>query len=208
MMVVEGLIAMVWAAAGLAIYNTFPDYFNMNPNDVLLVITKHFLGSWMGLITVMAVIILAITSGDTAMRSMRLSLAEMFCIDQKSVQKRIFTCIPLILAIIGLLAWSQASEKSFGQLWNYFAWGNQVLAASTLMAASVWLFKQKKNGYVSLLPGMFMTFIVISYIVWISPSHGGPVGFGAELDTSYIVAAIATLVIGGWVYKRALKKKR
>lgn len=208
MMVVEGLIAMVWAAAGLAIYNTFPDYFNMNPNDVLLVITKHFLGSWMGLITVIAVIILAITSGDTAMRSMRLSLAEMFCIDQKSVQKRILTCIPLILAIIGLLAWSQASEKSFGQLWNYFAWGNQVLAASTLMAASVWLFKQKKNGYVSLLPGMFMTFIVISYIVWISPSHGGPVGFGAELDTSYIVAAIATLVIGGWVYKRALKKKR
>lgn len=208
MMVLEGLIAMIWAAAGLSIYNLFPDYFNVNPNDVLLLITKHFLGSWMGLITVIAVIILAITSGDTAMRSMRLSLAEMFSIDQKSVSNRILTCIPLILAIVGLLAWSHASEKSFGQLWNYFAWGNQVLAASTLMAATVWLFRQKKNGYISLIPGMFMTFIVISYIVWISPSHGGPVGFGAELGTSYIVAGIATLVIGGWVYKRALKKKR
>ena len=208
MMVLEGLIAMIWAAAGLAVYNLFPDYFNVNPNDVLLLITKHFLGSWMGLITVVAVIILAITSGDTAMRSMRLSLAEMFSIDQKSVSKRILTCVPLILAVVGLLAWSQASEKSFGQLWNYFAWGNQVLAASTLMAATVWLFKQKKNGYVSLIPGIFMTFIVISYIVWISPEHGGPVGFGADLEASYIVAGIATLVLGGWVYKRAIKKKR
>jgi len=208
MMVVEGLIAMIWAAAGLAIYNLFPDYFSKNPNTVLLYITQHFLGSYMGIATVLAVIILAITSGDTAMRSMRLSLAEMFSINQKKFSSRLLTSLPLMLIVVGLLAWSQASEKSFGQLWNYFAWGNQVLAASTLMAASVWLFRQRKNGFVSLLPGMFMTFIVLSYIIWISPEHGGPVGFGADLNMSYIIAAIITLVISGWVYRHGKRIKK
>lgn len=205
MMVLEGLIAMIWAAAGLAVYNLMPEYFAKTPTDVLMYVTQHFLGSWMGVITVLAVVILAITSGDTAMRSVRLSLAEMLSIDQKPILNRILTTLPIIICTIGLLAWSQISAETFNHLWNYFAWGNQVLAASTLLAASVWLFRMSKNGFVALLPGMFMAFIVLTYILWISPAHGGPIGFGFNLTLSYGLAGALTIALALWVFFRAKK---
>ena len=193
MMILEGVIAMVWAAAAMAIYNAVPEAFSKNPNTVLIDITRMFLGDYVSIITVVAVIILAITSGDTAMRSVRLSFAEMFSISQKEFSKRILICIPFIVIVAGLLAWSNIDAKSFNNLWNYFAWGNQVLAASTLSAGAVWLFRQKKNGYIALVPAMFMLFIVFCYILWISPAHGGPVGFGLSLNCAYAVSAILTL---------------
>lgn len=82
----------------------------------------------MGGITVIAVVILAVTSGDTAMRSLRLSLAEMAGIGQKSFKNRLLVCAPLIAVVVALLSWSNIDAKSFSHLWNYFAWGNQVLA--------------------------------------------------------------------------------
>lgn len=205
MMVVEGVIAMIWAAAGLAIYNIFPEKMNVNATWVLSDITKYFLGENMGGVTLVGVIILAVTSGDTAMRSLRLSLAEMLDFPQKQFSKRILLCAPLIVLLSLLLAWSNASAQTFNQLWNYFAWGNQVLAASTLSASAVWLYRQGKNGCVALLPAMFMTFIVISYILWISPAHGGPVGCGLDLNVSYALAAIITLVLAAIVRKLGTK---
>lgn len=207
MMVLEGIIAMIWAAGALAIYNLFPETLAMKAPDVLVKITKNFLGEWMGLVTVIGVIILAVTSGDTAMRSLRLSTAEILKIKQKSFAKRLIICLPLMGLVIVLLAWSHASEATFNQLWNYFAWANQVLAASTLIAACVWLFRRKKNAYIALIPGMFMTFIVLSYIIWISPKHGGPVGFGLPLDLAYIIAGIATLALAGLVCFKAKRGK-
>ena len=47
-----------------------------------------------------------------------------------------------------------------------------------------------------------MTFIVISYILWISPEHGGPVGFGLDLNVSYAIAAILTLILASLVRRR------
>ena len=208
MMVLEGLIAMIWAAAGLAVYNLVPEYFQKPPTDVLIYVTQTFLGSWMGPITVLAVVILAITSGDTAMRSMRLSLAEMLSIKQKPILNRFYVTLPLIVLVVGLLAWSQISAKTFNNLWNYFAWGNQVLAASTLLAGSVWLFKANKNGWIALLPALFMAFIVFTYILWISPSHGGPIGFGMGLHCAYITAGILTTLLAIWVYRRGNKVRR
>lgn len=207
MMILEGIIAMIWAAGALAIYNLFPETFAMKAPDVLVKITQYFLGEWMGLLTVIGVIILAVTSGDTAMRSLRLSTAEIFKISQKSLFNRLIVCAPLIILVVGLLAWSNVSQSTFNQLWNYFAWANQVLAASTLMAATVWLFRRGKNPFIALVPGMFMTFIVLSYIVWTSPAHGGPLGFGLELNTSYIVAAVLTALAALFVGVKAVKLK-
>ncbi|MBQ6533638.1 MAG: carbon starvation protein A [Opitutales bacterium] len=208
MMVVEGLIAMIWAAAGLAIYNLSPELFSKNPTEVLIAITSNFLGRYMGPITVLAVVILAVTSGDTAMRSMRLSFAEMLSMSQKPIRNRILVTIPLMVLTAGLLAWSQISAKTFNNLWNYFAWGNQVLAASTLLAAAVWLFRERKNGYIALIPGMFMLFIVLVYIIWISPAHGGPAGFGVSLDYSYAIGGVLTGAIGAWAYMRGKRGHR
>ena len=208
MMVLEGLIAMIWAGAGLAVYNLVPEYFAKAPADVLIYVTQHFLGSWMGAITVLAVVILAITSGDTAMRSMRLSLAEMLSVNQKPILNRFYVTLPLIVLTIFLLAWSQISAKTFGNIWNYFAWGNQVLAASTLLGGAVWLFKARKNGWIAFIPAMFMAFIVFTYILWISPAHGGPIGFGLELNYAYLVGAGLTAILGVWVYMRGRKQDK
>ena len=205
MMVLEGVIAMIWAGAALAIYNKVPALMAENPNLVLAKITEDFLGSWLGKTTVVAVVVLAITSGDTAMRSMRLTLAEMMKIDQKPISKRLAICAPIIAAICCLLWWSNQNAASFGKLWNYFAWGNQVLAASTLAAGAAWLYGLKKQGWIAAVPGAFMTFVVVSYILWTSTAHGGPTGFGLELPLAYALAAVVTVVFIGWSVWRGLR---
>ncbi len=206
-MVVEGIIAMIWAAAGLAMFNLFPELFSEKPTDVLIRSTDHFLGKIFGGITVISVVILAITSGDTAMRSLRLSAAEIFGISQKEISKRILVCVPIIFLCLVILLWSQADAKSFGALWNYFAWSNQVLACSTLFAATAWLYKQRKNFLIALLPAIFMCFIVASFIIWASPKQGAgiPWGLGLDLKIAYILAGIICLVLTYLVFKRVRK---
>ena len=194
MMIAEGVIAMVWAGAALLIYNTFPEFLAMNPNATLSKITTYLLGSGMGTVTVLAVIILAITSGDTALRSTRLSLAELLKIKQASLMNRILICLPLIAIVAGLLWWSNKDAASFAYLWNYFAWGNQVLAASTLMAAAVWLTRRGKQYIIALIPGMFMTFIIVAYILWTSPAHKQAYGFGLPLGLSCAIGAVVAIV--------------
>ena len=190
MMVLEGVIAMIWAAGALAIYNMMPETLAMAPAVVLKVITSTFLGKWMGMLTVVGVVILAITSGDTACRSLRLSLAEMCSVDQKPLRKRILLCLPILLVVSGLLAWSNVSAKSFNYLWNYFAWGNQVLGASMLLAAVAWLKAQGKPVTVALVPGAFMTFIILAFILY-HPT----LGLGMNLQYAYMLAGAGTFVI-------------
>lgn len=201
MMVLEGLIAMVWAAASLAVYNYFlveqgNEYWTKSPIAVLPDITTYFLGSGLGLVTVIAVIILAVTSGDTAMRCMRLTLAEMFKMDQKPILNRFLITAPLILLVTLLLVWSNKDSASFGKLWNYFAWGNQVLAVSTLGAGTVWLAAKKKTVWISAVPCFYMTFIVFSFLLWTSEKHNGPQGVGLDLNLSY---GISFVIAGAYV---------
>ncbi|MBR4750959.1 MAG: carbon starvation protein A [Thermoguttaceae bacterium] len=210
MMVLEGVIAMIWAGAALAVYNAYLDFYpefwtDQTANDVLPIITNIFLGSNVGTVTVLAVVVLAITSGDTAMRSVRLSLAEMLNIDQKPIAKRIAVCLPLIAAISILLFWSNQDKASFGKLWNYFAWGNQVLAASTLGAGCVWLYGRKRAGWISAVPCFYMTFIVVAYILWTSPEHKGPQGLGLDLTLSYLIGLFVSCIFVVWCVVRGKK---
>ena len=208
MMVLEGIIAMIWAAGGIAIYNLFPNLMKMNPNYVLERITTYFLGNAMGIITVIAVIILAVTSGDTALRSLRLSVAEIFKVSQTKFLNRVFIVIPMILLVSLLLLWSAKDAQSFGNIWSYFAWGNQVLAASTLLAGASYLLMQKKNCLIALLPGLFMTFIVVCYILWVSPANtgtNGPWGLGIDLKYAYLHAFEISILIGWLVILRGRK---
>lgn len=202
MMVLEGLIAMIWAGAGLAIYNLFPADMAQDASKVLQHITVYFLGDIAGAFTILGVVILAITSGDTALRSARLALGEMLHVDQKPLSCRLAICLPMLMVVADLLWWSNQSAKTFAILWNYFAWGNQVLAASTLLAATVWLAREGKTRWIALAPAVFMVFIVLCYILWISPAHGGPVGFGLNLQTSYVIAAQMTVMIALWAWWR------
>ncbi|MBO7741115.1 MAG: hypothetical protein J6S21_01045, partial [Victivallales bacterium] len=201
MMVVEGVIGMIWAGAGMAIYNMHPEYMSLEPATVLSHIATHFLGSAVGKIAIIGVVILAITSGDTALRSLRLSISEMLHIPQKPIKNRLGVCSVLLALIVVLIWWSGRSASSFNFLWNYFAWGNQVIAASTLMAASVWLARQGKNCLIALLPGAFMTYIVCAFILWTSSSHAGPFGFGLPLTIANILGVICAVTATCYVWK-------
>lgn len=206
MMVLEGVIAMIWAAGALAVYHLFPEFLVAMPTDTLDKIASHFLGSWVGDITVFAVIVLAVTSGDTALRSLRLSLGEILGVNQKKVVARVLMSLPLILAVSALLAWSNADNEAFGTLWNYFACGNQTLAATTLLACSVYLRRHGKCCWITLLPGAFMTFVVTSFILWTSKEHAnGPLGFGLEIQTAYAIAAAATCAVCFWAWRLGRK---
>ena len=208
MMIVEGFIAMVWSAGALAIYNRFPELIGTDPNGVLAKITNTFLAGNFSLVVVISVIVLAITSGDTAMRSLRLSLAEIFHIDQKPILPRLLVVLPLIAATLGLLIWSNKDGGSFQKLWTYFAWSNQVIAAFALLAGSIWLFAMKRPAFVTVLPGMFITFIVATYILWISPAHGGPVGLGLDLSDAYMLAGFISVCAFAWARVRAAELEK
>ncbi|MBO7483367.1 MAG: carbon starvation protein A [Kiritimatiellae bacterium] len=207
MMIAEGVIAMIWAAAALAIYNTAPENLALAGPKVLGNITTRYLGQWMGGVTVFAIVVLAVTSGDTALRSARLSLAEMFGIDQVKLPTRIMTCTPLILAVALLLWWSNQSAKSFANLWNYFAWGNQMLSATTLMAATVWLVRQGRRAasLVTLIPGMFMTSVIVAFILWTPGTGGQPWGLvpgGLPVGVASAIAAAVSVAFAAFAIRR------
>ena len=166
-------------------------------------------GRLAGKITVAGVIVLAITSGDTALRSTRMALAEMLHINQKPIVNRLAICGVLLVIVALLLAWSNQSAKTFNLLWNYFSWGNQVLAVTTLLAGSVYLANKGWLRLIALVPGLFMLFIVACYILWISPAHGGPVGFGLELPLAKIFAGVivAAAAVAVWVHGNKLNRK-
>ncbi len=210
MMIAEGVIAMIWAAAALAIYNLHPEYLKGDPNEVLGHITTHFLGNWMGGVTVLAVVILAVTSGDTALRSTRLSLAEILGIPQRRLVSRLAICLPLIAVVAALLWWSNSDKGSFDKLWKYFAWGNQVLSATTLMACSVWLLRNGKGipaTLVALIPGMFMTTVVVSFSRWTTSAyHGQPYGFGVPLKLAIGIGAATSIVFAVYAVVRGRSK--
>jgi carbon starvation protein CstA len=162
----------------------------------------------MGGVTIFAIVVLAVTSGDTALRSARLSIAEMFSIDQVNLVRRIVTCIPLVAVVSLLLWWSNQNAKSFNNLWNYFAWGNQMLSATTLTAATVWLVRQGRrfSALVTLVPGMFMTMVVTSFILRTPGTGGQPWGLvpgGLRLDIAVALSALVAVLVAVFVCIRA-----
>ena len=203
MMILEGVIAMVWAASALAIYNIAPENLKLAGPAVLGNIATHFLGPWMGAVTVFAIVVLAITSGDTALRSARLGVGEMLGIGQKGTARRLSTTAPLVVVVAHLLAWSNPDARSFNSLWNYFAWGNQMISATTLMCAVVWLVRSGRGAgsLVALLPGMFMTCVVVSFILWTPGTGGQPWGLvpgGLSLWLSVALGAAAAAVFAAY----------
>ena len=200
MMVAEGVIAMIWAAAALAIYNLNADCLSLPGPVVLGHIATRFLGPWMGGVTVAAIVVLAVTSGDTALRSARLSLGEEAGIDQVKIKTRVLTCLPLIAIVAALLWWSNQDAKSFGHLWNYFAWMNQLLSATMLMTATVWLLRLGRGAksLVTLVPGVFMCMVVSTFIFWAWPSKGqvwGIVPGGLPLGVAACAGALVTAAV-------------
>ena len=165
-MVSEGIIALVWAAAGCAIY-TGADLLAMGgggSTTVYDVCSKTMGGVGIAL-AMLGVIACPITSGDTAFRSARLVLADWFHIEQKSIKGRLMLCIP-VLGIGAILGVGNALGKiDYTIIWRYFSWTNQTLAMIVLWAASMYLFYDKKNYWITAVPATFMSAVSVTYFL-------------------------------------------
>lgn len=170
-MISESVIALVWAAAGVAFYGTtqlLNEALAGGASNVVYEISTGVLGGFGGVIAVAGVIICPITSGDTAFRSARLILAETFRLDQKDLKNRLVITVPL-LTVGGLITWySIVNSNGFQTVWRYFSWSNQTLAMIALWVMTAYLLKKGRYRFGSLItaiPAAFMTAVSVSYIL-------------------------------------------
>ena len=165
-MVTEGIIALIWAAAGCAIY-TGEELLALGGGGSTAVydVCSKTMGGIGIALAMLGVIACPITSGDTAFRSARLVLADWFHLDQKNWKNRLMLCIP-VLGIGAILGIGNALGKiDYTIIWRYFSWTNQTLAMIVLWAASMFLFYEKKNYWITAVPATFMTAVSITYFM-------------------------------------------
>jgi carbon starvation protein CstA len=189
-MVAEGIVALIWAAAAASFFGSVEglQHFVANlaptankPAVVVDLISKQWLGTVGGVLALLGVIAAPLTSGDTALRSARLIVADFLNFDQKPMKKRLIISIPIFLLTFLIL------QVNFDILWRYFAWFNQTLAVFTLWAITVYLAKKKKAYWISLVPAAFMTVVSVSYILI------APEGFHLSANISYIGGILVSL---------------
>jgi len=199
-MIAEGVIAMIWAAAAMALFNgqTLNQIIAEGTASLAVSeISTMLLGAVGGTIAVLGVIALPITSGDTAFRSLRMVIADYLNLNQRSYRNRFIIMLP-IFAISGALMFID-----FNLLWRYFNWANQTTAVIALLVSTAYLFLKNRNYFVTLVPGTFMLYMVILYILT------EQIGFGMEMGISYWISAGLTLVVlGALAYRlKSLKEE-
>ena len=200
-MIAEGFIAMCWAAGTMGVMNLgIVDAATVQKSAAVVVgiVAKDLLGNIGGMVAVLGVIILAITSGDTALRSLRMMIGDSLKIDQRK-QKNIFTLATIIFAVVaGVLFFAKTDAQGFAILWRYFAWANETIAVFAFAMISVYMIKNKMPYFMALIPGTFYMYIISSYIL-----HA-KIGFNLPWMASYIGALILCC---GYVYGvRSFKK--
>jgi carbon starvation protein CstA len=185
-MIGEGVIALIWCTLGLSFYDSTEalntTMANGGPAAVVHEVSTSLLGTVGGILAILGVVILPITSGDTAFRSARLIVADFLHLTQKPMAKRLLIAVPMF--ILGFLI----SKAEFGIIWRYFGWANQTTAVIMLWTAAAYLAKEGKLHWVCTIPAIFMTAVVFTYLA------NAPIGFGLEMGISTIIGLTCTLV--------------
>jgi carbon starvation protein CstA len=202
-MVTEGIVALIWAAAATWFFGEHGTVdaatgIPYSGAKVATMISKDWLGAIGGVVAILGIVAAPITSGDTALRSARLILADFLHMEQRSIKRRLIICIPLFLVTMATLIYSLADADGFKIIWRYFAWSNQTLSVFTLWAITVYLVQEKKPYWITLIPALFMTCISVTYICI------APEGFQLPQLVSYAIGGVAVLVAIVWfaVWKR------
>ncbi|MDD6088446.1 MAG: carbon starvation CstA family protein [Desulfovibrionaceae bacterium] len=181
-MIAEGVIGLIWVTLGLSFYESPEALAAAGPAPVVVKqISIELLGTFGGLLAILGVVILPISTGDTAFRSARLILADMWHIDQQSIFRRIMLSIPLFAAGIAL------TFIDFNIIWRYFGWMNQTLACITLWACSVYLKRRGRNFWITVLPAMFMTVVTFTFIC------NAKIGFNLSMTVSTIIGILVAI---------------
>jgi len=189
-MVGEGIIALIWAMLGMSFYHN-PGELQAalaagGPAGVVHDVSITLLGAGFGgTLAILGVVVLPITSGDTAFRSARLIIADFLKLSQKENIKRLYISVPLF--VVGFVI----SLSPFNVIWRYFGWANQTLAAVVLWAAAAYLIKRNKLHWIATIPATFMTAVTITYIAYEKIGFQLPLTFATWVG---VAAAAASLV--------------
>ena len=223
-MVCEGVIALIWAAAGCALYTItdgkmtgLAEALSAGQSAAIYDVCLKTMGNVGVALAMIGVVICPITSGDTAFRSARLTLSDWLKIDQDSYVNRLKLCIP-VLGVGSFLGIGNAlGFINYTVIWRYFSWTNQTLAMIVLWAASMYLFKEKKNYWITAVPATFMSAVSATYFVLAPECLGGLLNHKtAEGATVYntavaypvgILFAIAMLALFIYATKKQTVKK-
>ena len=220
-MITEGLVALIWATVSMYFFynggwrevvseetvqafiaqadggKTLMQYFDAP--TVVKEVCNGWLGISGGILALLGVVAAPITSGDTAFRSARLIVADFMKMEQHSIRRRLYICIPMFAAAVLLMLWQMNNPNGFNIIWQYFGWANQTLAVFTLWTITVYLVQQKKPFWMTLIPALFMT-VVCSTFLLISRQ-----AFGLSPAISYtgsvVVLVVAIVCFFSWLRK-------
>lgn len=217
-MILEGIIAMIWAAVPMAFFSgqlaaqgldsgaaaTASAMLQAgslnNPGAIVNTVSLGLLGVFGGFLAVLGVVVCPITSGDTCFRSMRLTIADSLHLPQSSFKNRLVVLLPLM--VLGVLL----NYVDFSVLWRYFAWSNQTLAAFALWMGTGYFAHtgQVSKHWMTTIPAAFMTAVCVAYILM------APIGFNLPEPLSRnigIFVGFASLAAAHIMVDRKSKKK-
>ena len=204
-MVTEGIVALIWAAISMCFFGSVGSLNDIMANNggnaavIVNEVSNSLLGTVGGVLAVLGVVAAPITSGDTAFRGARLIIADALKYKQGPITNRILISAPLFVIAMLLL------RIDFAIIWRYFAWTNQTLATIVLWTITVFLIKSKKFYWISLVPAVFMTAVVVTYILI------APEGLSLSKNISFgigIAASILSLVVSLFYVKRQQSGER
>ncbi len=190
-MILEGIVALIWATIGMSFFYNPGEPFSLGlsqilanggPANVVATSSTALLGGIGGILAMLAVIVLPITSGDTAFRSTRLIFADMFKVTQAPIKNRLMLAFPLFM--VGLVL----TFVDFGVIWRYFGFSNQTLAATMLWAGAAYLAAHKRPHWMCSLPATFMTAVCTAYIL------SAKIGFNMPIEYAQIIGIIVAIL--------------
>ena len=213
-MITEGIVALIWATVASYFFYAEPqpgyqlitefsnNGFATSAPKVVNIICNDWLGVAGGILAMLGVVAAPITSGDTALRSARLIIADFIRIEQRTVKRRLLISVPLFLCCIALLLWQVENPDGFNVIWQYFGWSNQTLSVFTLWAITVYLLRNGKPYYFTLIPALFMTTVCATFLFVSKQAFGMPDRVG------YILGVAVLIVAAGWfhIYKSKYEK--
>ena len=170
----------------------------ISATSVVGVIARNALGSAGGIFAILGVIILSVTTGDTALRSMRLMLTDLMHIPQDTNVKRLAFAAPIFALVCMILIFAKSSPSGFSILWRYFGWGNQTVSIFALSMILIWMMRNNRQrfAWMPAIPLIFYSFVVSSYIL------NAQIGFRISWNIAYCFAAMFAVVILAAVIRR------
>nr|WP_319512086.1 carbon starvation CstA family protein [uncultured Draconibacterium sp.] len=199
-MITEGIVALIWAAAAMAFFGGVRELGQTmaqpghNAAWMVNQICDTMLRKIGGLLAIIGVVAAPITSGDTAFRSARLTIADTFCFEQGKLMQRLVITIPIFVVAILL------TTINFDIIWRYFGWSNQTLATIVLWTAAVYMLMRGENFWIALIPAIFMTGVVTTYILV------APEGLMLAYSLSVFIGCIVTIILTGYFFFYRSKK--